>query len=91
MSPVFYMFVDREKLFGISRSYHWWPHASGLVPHWWCGPGLAQWLGSHDREFLDYLPARLDHYDKMAMQNKMLKQRTVGIGTYSSKRPWTGV
>jgi NADH-quinone oxidoreductase subunit C/D len=31
------------------------------------------------------MPARLDHYDKMAMQNSILKQRTVGIGSYNAQ------
>jgi len=29
------------------------------------------------------MPARLDHYDKMAMRNKILKDRTVGVGVYT--------
>ena len=34
------------------------------------------------RDFLDYMPARLDHYEKMVMQNSILKRRSVGIGRY---------
>ena len=30
------------------------------------------------------MPARLDHYQSMAMDNSILKQRTVGIGDYST-------
>ena len=36
-------------------------------------------------DFLDYLPKRLDHYDKMTLQNGILKRRTVGIGQYDTK------
>ena len=31
------------------------------------------------------MPARLDHYQKMTMDNSILKQRTVGIGTYNTQ------
>ena len=30
------------------------------------------------------MPARLDHYEKMAMQNTILKRRTIGIGEYNT-------
>jgi NADH-quinone oxidoreductase subunit C/D len=30
------------------------------------------------------MPGRLDHYQKMALDNSILKQRTVGIGDYSA-------
>ena len=31
------------------------------------------------------MPARLDHYDKMAMQNNILKKRAIGIGRYTQE------
>ena len=85
MSPVFYMFVDREKLFGIVEAIT----GGRMHPAWFRIGGVAQDLPNGwdrmIREFIDYLPARLDHYDKMAMQNKMLKERTVGIGVYTQQ------
>ncbi|MGB2359762.1 MAG: NADH-quinone oxidoreductase subunit C/D, partial [Porticoccaceae bacterium] len=85
MSPVFYMFVDREKLFGIVEAIT----GGRMHPAWFRIGGVAQDLPNGwdrmIREFLDYLPARLDHYDKMAMQNKMLKERTQGIGVYTQQ------
>ena len=85
MSPVFYMFVDREKLFGIVEAIT----GGRMHPAWFRIGGVAQDLPNGwdrmIREFLDYLPARLDHYDKMAMQNKMLKERTVGVGVYTQQ------
>jgi NADH-quinone oxidoreductase subunit C/D len=85
MSPVFYMFVDREKLFAIVEAIT----GGRMHPAWFRIGGVAQDLPNGwdrmIREFLDYLPARLDHYDKMAMQNKMLKERTVGIGVYTQQ------
>ena len=80
MSPVFYMFADRERLFGIVEAIT----GGRMHPAWFRVGGVAQdlpegWDGML-RELIDSMPARLDHYDKMAMENSILKQRTVGIG-----------
>ena len=83
MSPVFYMFADRERLFGIVEAIT----GGRMHPAWFRIGGVCQDLpegwDKMVREFVDFLPARLDHYDKMAMQNSVLKQRTVGIGRYT--------
>ena len=85
MSPVFYMFGDRERLFGIIEAIT----GGRMHPAWFRIGGVSQDLpegwDTMIREFIDFLPARLDHYDKMAMQNKMLKERTVGIGVYTQQ------
>ena len=84
MSPVFYMFADRERLFGIIEAIT----GGRMHPAWFRIGGVCQDLpegwDTMVREFIDFLPARLDHYDKMAMQNSILKQRTVGIGSYTA-------
>ncbi len=85
MSPVFYMFADRERLFGIIEAIT----GGRMHPAWFRIGGVAQDLpvgwDRMVREFIDAMPARLDHYDKMAMQNSILKQRTVGIGKYNTR------
>ena len=85
MSPVFYMFADRERLFGIIEAIT----GGRMHPAWFRIGGVAQDLPEGwdklVREFIDFLPARLDHYDRMAMQNKILKDRTVGIGVYTQQ------
>jgi NADH-quinone oxidoreductase subunit C/D len=84
MSPVFYMFADRERLFGIIEAIT----GGRMHPAWFRIGGVAQDLPKGwekmVRDFIDFMPARLDHYQKMTMDNSILKQRTVGIGTYTS-------
>lgn len=84
MSPIFYMFIDRERVFDILESI------SGARMHssYFRIGGVAQDLprgwDKRIREFVDYLPARLDHYDKMVLQNSTLKRRTQGVGAYTT-------
>jgi NADH-quinone oxidoreductase subunit C/D len=84
MSPVFYMFADRERLFGIVEAIT----GGRMHPAWFRIGGVAQDLptgwDTMVREFIDALPARLDHYQQMTMDNSILKQRTVGIGSYTT-------
>ena len=53
-----------------------------MHPDWFRIGGVAQdlpaGLGPLVRDFLDYLPQRLDEYDKMVMQNRIFKARTQG-------------
>ena len=84
MSPIFYMFIDREKVFDIlesitgARMHSSFFRIGGVsldLPHGW---------DKRIREFVNYLPDRLNHYDKMVMQNSTLKRRTQGIGAYTT-------
>jgi NADH-quinone oxidoreductase subunit C/D len=85
MSPVFYMFADRERLFGIVEAIT----GARMHPAWFRIGGVAQDLPQGwekmVREFIDSMPARLDHYQTMTMDNSILKKRTVGIGSYSTQ------
>lgn len=85
MSPVFYMFADRERLLGIIEAIT----GGRMHPAWFRIGGVAADLPNGweklVREFIDSMPARLDHYDKMSMQNSILKARTVGIGKYTTE------
>jgi NADH-quinone oxidoreductase subunit C/D len=85
MSPIFYMFIDREKVFDIVESI------SGARMHssYFRIGGVAMDLpigwDKRIREFIDYLPARLDQYDKLVLQNSTLKRRTQGVGAYNTE------
>jgi NADH-quinone oxidoreductase subunit C/D len=81
MSPVFYMFNDRERAFGIVESIC----GARMHPNWFRIGGVAQDLPNGwdrlFRDFLDYLPARLDEYERTVMRNRLFKARTKGIGS----------
>ncbi len=85
LSPIFYMFIDREKLFGIIEAFT----GARMHPSWFRIGGVAhdlpQGWDKLVRDYVNYLPKRLDEYEKMVMQNALLKKRTVDIGAYSSK------
>jgi NADH-quinone oxidoreductase subunit C/D len=81
LSPVFYMFTDREKLLGIVEAVC----GDRLHPNWFRIGGVAQDLPQGwdrlVRDFVQYLPRRLDEYDKLVMRNRLFKARTQGVGS----------
>ncbi|WP_411726614.1 NADH-quinone oxidoreductase subunit C/D [Methyloglobulus sp.] len=84
MSPIFYMFIDREKVFDILESITGARMHSSFFRIGGVAMDLPRGWDKRIREFIDYLPARLNHYDKMVMQNSTLKRRTQGIGAYTT-------
>lgn len=83
MSPVFYMFTDRERAFDIIEAIC----GGRMHPNWFRIGGVAADLpGGWDRlvrDFVDYMPARINEYDKLVLKNRLFQWRTQGVGRYT--------
>jgi len=84
MSPVFFMFVDRQKAYDVIEAIT----GFRMHPAWFRIGGVA-----HDlpqgwdrlvRDFVEYLPKRLDEYQKAALENSILKMRSRGVAKYNT-------
>nr|WP_301331366.1 NADH-quinone oxidoreductase subunit C/D [Sinimarinibacterium flocculans] len=84
MSPVFYMFVDRQKAYDVIEAIT----GFRMHPAWFRIGGVAADLPQGwerlVREFLDWMPKRLRDYEKMALKNTILRKRSIGIGAYDA-------
>jgi NADH-quinone oxidoreductase subunit C/D len=84
LSPVFYMFTDRERIFEIVEAVC----GGRMHPSWFRIGGVAQDLPAGweamFRRYIDYQRKRLREYDAMVMQNRIFKARTQHIGDFTT-------
>lgn len=83
MSPVFFMFTDRMKAYDVIEAIT----GFRMHPAWYRIGGVA-----HDlpkgwetlvKEFVEWLPKRLHEYNKAAVQNSIVRTRSVGVAQYN--------
>jgi len=85
MSPIFYMFVDRERAYDVIQTIT----GGRMHPAFFRIGGVAMdlptgWDGLV-REFLDWMPKRLDDYEGMVMRSELFKIRTKDIAVYDAE------
>lgn len=86
MSPIFYMFSDRERVFSIVESLAGARMHTSFFRIGGVAWDLPEGWDKRIREFIAYFPKRLDEYDRMVLKNRLLQRRTQGIGAYNTEQ-----
>ncbi len=85
MTPIFFMFTDRMKAYDVIEAIT----GFRMHPAWYRIGGVAHDLPNGwerlVREFLDWMPKRINEYEKAAFRNGILRARTIGIAQYNSE------
>jgi NADH-quinone oxidoreductase subunit C/D len=84
MSPVFYMFTDRQKIYDVIEAVCGFRMHPAFFRIGGMAMDLPRGWDRKVREFLDWFGPRLDEYDRMAMRNKLVIRRTRDIGVYDT-------
>jgi NADH-quinone oxidoreductase subunit C/D len=84
LSPVFYMFSDRQRVYDIIEAIC----GFRMHPAWFRIGGVAQdlpegWDGLV-RDFIAYLSPRLAEYEEMVLKNGIFRRRTRRVGDYTT-------
>lgn len=84
MSPIFFIFTDRMKAYDVIEAVT----GGRMHPAWFRIGGVAhdlpQGWDKLVRDFVEWMPKRLDEYDKAALRNGILRSRTIGVAKYNS-------
>lgn len=84
MSPVFYMFTDRQKAYDVIEAVT----GFRMHPEWYRIGGIAQDLpkgwDKNVETFLKWMPRRLKEYDHSTLRNGLIKSRTIHVGEYDA-------
>ncbi len=85
LSPIFYMFSDRQRAYDIIEAIC----GFRMHPGWFRIGGVAQDLpkgwDSLVRNFIDYLSPRLKEYEDMVLKNGLFRRRTRRVGDYTTE------
>jgi NADH-quinone oxidoreductase subunit C/D len=86
MTPIFFMFTDRRKGYDVIEAVT----GFRMHPAWFRIGGVAadlpQGWDKLVREFVEWMPGRLDEYVKAAIKNGILRARTIGVAQYNSEQ-----
>ena len=85
MTPVFYTFSDRQHAYKVIEGIT----GFRMHPAWYRIGGVAQdlptgWQGLV-QEFLDWMPKRLREYEKVMMENTIMRERTRHVAAFNTE------